>query len=63
MRMNGSLAMRSATSRVFARTVAVRGTSHKIAISPTMSLAPSVAIVTGPAGVSTRMSASPSMIR
>ena len=63
IRMNGSLAMRSATMRVFACTVAVRGTSPRIAISPTMSLAPSVAKTNGPVGVSTSTSASPSMIR
>src|SRR6266571_1603013 len=35
MRMNGSLAIRSATIRPFARTEALRGTSPRIAISPT----------------------------
>ena len=37
-----SLDTRSATSGVVASTVAVRGTSHRIAISPTMSLRPIV---------------------
>ena len=43
-----SLDTRSATSGVVASTVAVRGTSHRIAISPTMSLRPTVATVVGP---------------
>src|ERR1700693_689783 len=63
MRMNGSLAMRSVTRRHSAFTVAVRGTSHRIAISPTISFAPRVAMVIGPLGVLTMIPASPSMIR
>src|SRR6266446_1602240 len=63
MRMNGSFEMRKAMTRSLARTVALRGTSPKIAISPTKSLAPSVATITGPAGVSRMTSAWPSMIR
>ncbi len=59
MRMNGSLEMRRATRRSLARTVALRGTLHRIPISPTISLAPSVARITGPAGVSAMTSASP----
>jgi hypothetical protein len=39
------------TRRPFARIVAVRGTSHRIAISPTISFAPSVATVIGPRGL------------
>src|ERR1700722_797882 len=63
MRMNGSLAMRSATSRPLARIVAARGAPVRIAMSPTISLAPRVATVTGPAGPSSTISTSPSMIR
>src|SRR5690606_36487273 len=62
IRMNSSLAMRSATTRPLARTVAVRGTSHRIAISPTKAFLPSVATTAGPPAVSTRTSASPSMM-
>src|SRR5215472_12950106 len=63
MRMNGSLEMRKTMTRSLARTVALRGTSPNIPISPTVSLAPSVATTTGPAGVSRTTSAWPSMIR
>src|SRR5205807_5083047 len=56
MRMNGSLEMRSATTRPLARTVALRGTSHRIAISATISFLPSVATVSGPAGPSSTIS-------
>src|SRR5215471_17976589 len=63
MRMNGSFEMRSAMSRSFARTVAARGALPRIPISPTKSLAPSVATTMGPAGVSRTTSASPSTMR
>ena len=63
MRMNGSFEMRSATRRSLARTVAVRGTLHRIPISPTISLAPSVARITGPAGRFDDDLGLPSMIR
>src|SRR5438132_6794345 len=49
MRMNGSFEMRNATTRPLARTVALRGTSHRIAISATISFLPTVATVNGPA--------------
>src|SRR6201981_4010151 len=63
MRMNRSFEIRRTTRRSLAHTVALRGTSPNIAISPTVSLAPSVATITGPAGVSRMTSAWPSMIR
>src|SRR6516164_1909292 len=63
MRMKGSLEIRKTMTRSLARTVALRGTSPNIPISPTVSLAPSVATTTGPAGVSRMTSAWPSMIR
>src|SRR6266436_4598397 len=63
MRMNGSFEMRKAMRRSLARTVALRGTLPNMPISPTRTLAPSVATITGPAGVSRMTSAWPSMIR
>src|ERR1700726_2078890 len=63
IRMNGSFEMRNAMTRSLARTVATRGTLPNMPISPTISLAPSVATTTGPPGVSRMTSARPSMIR
>src|SRR6516162_9847791 len=63
MRMNGSFEMRSAITRSLARTVAARGELPNMPMSPTISLAPIVATVNCPAGVSSTTSTSPSMIR
>ena len=60
-RKNVSLSMRSVSSGVFAVTVAVRGTSHRIAISPMIACRPMVATTIGPPGESIDTSASPSM--
>ena len=57
---NPSLDTRSATSGVVANTVAVRGTSQRIAISPTMSLRPMLATFIGPWSDCTTISAEPS---
>jgi hypothetical protein len=57
-----SLSMRRACRSVLAVTVAVRGTSHRIAISPMIALRPTVATTTGPFGVAIDTSAEPSMM-
>ncbi len=54
-----SLEMRSVVTSLEARTVAVRGTSHRMAISPMMSFLPTEATVSGPSGVWTMISAEP----
>ena len=59
---NSSFEILSVSRRVSAFTVAVRGTSPKIAISPTMSLRPTLLTTIGPAGVGTEISAVPSMM-
>ena len=59
-RKNRSLEIFSVSSLVVAVTVAVRGTSQRMAISPTKSFLPMVATVIGPPGVSMITSASPS---
>src|ERR1700720_456453 len=61
IRMKGSFEMRNAMTRSLARTVAARGTLPNMPISPTISLAPSVATTIGPAGVSRMTSARPSI--
>src|SRR5262249_958354 len=61
-RKKRSLAITIASSLDAALTVAVPGTSQRIAISPPMSLRFSFATVSGPFGVSTITSASPPMM-
>src|SRR5690348_17226374 len=51
MRINGSFGMRSAIRRSLARTAAARGALLRIPTSPTISLVPTVARITGPLGV------------
>ena len=57
-----SLEIIRVTTSPLARTVAVRGTSHRIAVSPRKSFFLKVATVTGPLAVATMTSASPSMM-
>ena len=60
-RKNRSLEIIKVVRSLVACTVAVRGTSHRIAISPTKSFLPICATTIGPSAVSTITSAVPSM--
>src|SRR6202008_4755555 len=53
--MNSSFEIFRVSTRASALAVAVRGTSPKMAISPMMSLRPSVLTTIGPAGVGTEI--------